>query len=858
MKNVRENLARGVTPGVCVAVRCLSSVILVLSLLLAVPFSMKAVAASEPDPRSFSRGDRAVEGDGSHHLGFQPSPVGDYKKAGALSGGSGLALATSVDLSSQIPPVGNQGGQGSCVAWAVSYYYKSWSEKREHGSWNLSNSQYQFSPSFIYNQINGGEDQGSSFPDAFDVLQMKGAVDMAEMPYDAGNCTRQPTRAQLEAAKPYRIPAGASYLWIRGEMGPFASPNNIGSAKAWLNDGKMLVTGMPVYSDFPDFGGNSVKAYYDYNGSAGYAGGHGVAICGYNDNINPGGRDADHRGGFKMVNSWGSGWNGSSKGYVWLSYDFVKRYVWEAWTMEDLPGDGPSISSLGSGSGNPGSSIRVNGNNFGALRKNARVTFNGTAATRATFTNGRVTATVPDTATSGPVVVHDWEGTASNGVEFAVEGEPVPPPSHDSHSYYFAEGCTREGFEEWLSLENPGSSTLEVSATYMFAGDRGPFTRTYSLNPSSRSSVNVNEEVGPGQDVSVKLSAEGQFYAERPMYFSYKQGQAGYSWTGGHCATGIAAPAGDWYFAEGTTRSGFEEWICMQNPNSEEVVATVHYTMAGGGAARKEYRLPPRSRVSAFVNDDVGPEQDVSVRVHCDSGIIAERPMYFDYRGKWDGGHVVMGADSPETRWYFAEGSTRAGFEEWLAVQNVNDTDTRITVQFLKSDGTRQEESYTVGADSRWTLDVNQAVGAGVDSAIIIDSDLPVVAERPMYFSYTGGGPGRSWTGGHDVLGSPDIKTSWFFAEGCTYDWADQYICVANPGSEDARVVIDFILESGSPVEHTLNIEPYGRATVKVADITGRGHDVSTRITSNRPVVAERPMYFSYNGWTGGHNVVGF
>jgi hypothetical protein len=24
------------------------------------------------------------------------------------------------------------------------------------------------------------------------------------------------------------------------------------------------------------------------------------------------------------------------------------------------------------------------------------------------------------------------------------------------------------------------------------------------------------------------------------------------------------------------------------------------------------------------------------------------------------------------------------------------------------------------------------------------------------------------------------------------------------------------------------------------------------------PVVAERPMYFDYNGWTGGHDVVGF
>jgi hypothetical protein len=40
--------------------------------------------------------------------------------------------------------------------------------------------------------------------------------------------------------------------------------------------------------------------------------------------------------------------------------------------------------------------------------------------------------------------------------------------------------------------------------------------------------------------------------------------------------------------------------------------------------------------------------------------------------------------------------------------------------------------------------------------------------------------------------------------------------------------------------------------------MVGRGHDVSTRIVSDRPVIAERPMYFDYNGWTGGHTGTGF
>jgi len=61
------------------------------------------------------------------------------------------------------------------------------------------------------------------------------------------------------------------------------------------------------------------------------------------------------------------------------------------------------------------------------------------------------------------------------------------------------------------------------------------------------------------------------------------------------------------------------------------------------------------------VNGDVGPNQDVSMHIHCGSPIVAERPMYFNYHGKWTGGHDIMGTDSPKTKWYFAEGAPSRG-----------------------------------------------------------------------------------------------------------------------------------------------------------------------------------------------------
>ena len=448
--------------------------------------------------------------------------------------------------------------------------------------------------------------------------------------------------------------------------------------------------------------------------------------------------------------------------------------------------------------------------------------------------------------TGGAVIV--WSDARSGNTDIYVQG--ITKGSGVTE-YYFAEGCTREGFNEWLCLMNPNEKAISVHASYMMFG-RDPIQKQYTVPANSRTSLNVNDEVGPGQDVSARLWSDDSFYAERPMYFNYKKDVPGYGWTGGHCATGVPSPRYDWYFAEGTTREGFEEWICLQNPTSSQVTVEVDYISAGAYTQQKKYDIKPQSRISVFVNGDVGPNQDVSTHVHCEDRIVAERPMYFNYHNKWTGGHNVMGTDSPKDKWYFAEGTTRPGFEEWVAVQNANDADANITIHFLKADGTGQDNTYSVGANSRWTLDVSQPLGAGVDSSMVIESNLPVVAERPMYFDYQG------WTGGHDVVGAARPKTSWFFAEGCTLDNFDEYICIGNPGTTKARVTFRFLLESGNPVEHAIDVDPHKRSTIKVADIVGRNHDVSAQVSSDQPVVAERPMYFDYNGWTGGHDVVGF
>jgi len=97
------------------------------------------------------------------------------------------------------------------------------------------------------------------------------------------------------------------------------------------------------------------------------------------------------------------------------------------------------------------------------------------------------------------------------------------------------------------------------------------------------------------------------------------------------------------YLAEGTTRDGFEEWTSVMNPSSSPANVQVRYMLASGENKTQGLTVAPRSRSTVDVNGFLGPNQDVSAVVTSDQAVVVERPMYFDYHGKWTGGHDVMG-----------------------------------------------------------------------------------------------------------------------------------------------------------------------------------------------------------------------
>ncbi len=124
--------------------------------------------------------------------------------------------------------------------------------------------------------------------------------------------------------------------------------------------------------------------------------------------------------------------------------------------------------------------------------------------------------------------------------------------------------------------------------------------------------------------------------------------------------------------------------------------------------------------------------------------------MYFNFNGLNDG-HDVIGANEPSWTWYFAEGYTGSGFQEWLTLLNPNAAAANVTIEYRYRSGGGRTETLKISPNTRHTIDVNSSVGNNQEVSVKITSDdEPIVAERPMYFNFSG------IDGGHNVLGFRD------------------------------------------------------------------------------------------------------
>ena len=140
--------------------------------------------------------------------------------------------------------------------------------------------------------------------------------------------------------------------------------------------------------------------------------------------------------------------------------------------------------------------------------------------------------------------------------------------------------------------------------------------------------------------------------------------------------------------------------------------------------------------------------------------------------------------------------------------------------------------------------------------AIVVDANIPVIAECSMYF-----GTKRFWDGGHESAGVSEPATTWFLAEGATGPFFDTFILVANPNPAQAHITMNFLTDQGQTVTKTYTVAANARLTVnpEVESPLLANAAVSTTVTSDLPTIVERSMYWAGNGteWFEAHNSFG-
>jgi hypothetical protein len=104
-------------------------------------------------------------------------------------------------------------------------------------------------------------------------------------------------------------------------------------------------------------------------------------------------------------------------------------------------------------------------------------------------------------------------------------------------------------------------------------------------------------------------------------------------------------------------------------------------------------------------------------------------------------------------------------------------------------------------------------------------------------------------TWGHNSIGLSSPQITWYLAEGSTGPGFETWVLVQNTGGEVAHVSLTYMTTHGPVPGPTQAVQPYSRQTWNVADTLPGVWSVSTMVSSDNPVIAERAMYGNGRAW---------
>ncbi|HEU5374996.1 MAG TPA: S53 family peptidase, partial [Ktedonobacteraceae bacterium] len=409
--------------------------------------------------------------------------------------------------------------------------------------------------------------------------------------------------------------------------------------------------------------------------------------------------------------------------------------------------------------------------------------------------NVRFTITVNNdlgVANTGSLEVHSTSVTsvAANGnpaVPIVVErpmyfnvygvasGTDVTGVNTTRTSFYFAASDSRQTtsakVHETIAILNPGNSSANVTVNYYSGGSLVKSDRTV-VPAQQRGTITPSFQ---GQ-AAMQVVSDQPIVVERTEYFSGNVTNAGGQTTGAATTVGINSQGNDWLFAEGYTGTDFQENLVLSNfASSGTATATIKLEYTNGTvqtisnvavAAQSELIFDVNNanrhpNCGSNGNPACTVSNSVSIEVTSSAPIVAERIQYFHFSlngSMHPGMDDVVGQAGPASQaiYSFAEGQTGTNFNDWLTLQNPNGSAVMATITIF-ADNTIVQKEISLPAHSRTSILLNDIVNplvaaypSSAGNTVSVDVQSfggPVVAERPLYFVFSG------TTGASDIIG---------------------------------------------------------------------------------------------------------
>ncbi|MDR1860446.1 MAG: C1 family peptidase [Bacteroidales bacterium] len=283
-----------------------------------------------PDPEP----DPTVEEPVNRALGWNKSDedMSKYPKEISFkftSSGSGTTLPYSVDLTAKLPPVGDQGAYGTCVAWSVAYGMRSYLDAASFSltAQQLADPAYQYSPADLWMAASekGADCGGSNFEPMFDVLVNRGITTLKNAPYSNLNCGGSPQQTWTTDAASRKI---LNYRMIA------EADLTVENLKTHLAQGQIISFGARLGDNFMAWTGSGVLSSETYNQPNMQHAYHAIILAGYDDTKGA-------NGAFLVYNSWGNSWG--NQGKIWVDYKFfIENFVFIAFVATADPNVNPN------------------------------------------------------------------------------------------------------------------------------------------------------------------------------------------------------------------------------------------------------------------------------------------------------------------------------------------------------------------------------------------------------------------------------------------------------------------------------------------------------------------------------------